>query len=174
MFRLYLFKRLILENIYVFLGIIIGLYLSLIFSPAPRTHCIQETIKNESAQIILNGSVNNLAPLVAKKKPRGEKKFKLIRPRYYSTELGIKEKLFIGIFSSEEKINTQAIHINKTIGHLVEKIKLFITAQYKLKIKFNLSNIDHFKLSNMLEILLAKIMIIISLPMIIHLSMPID
>lgn len=58
--------------------------------------------------------------------------------------MGIKEKLFVGIFTSEEKINTQAIHINETIGHLVNKIKFFITAQYKSKSKFNLTGLVGF------------------------------
>lgn len=64
--------------------------------------------------------------------------------RYYSTELGIREKLFVGVLTTAEKINTQAIHLNATIGHLVDKIKFFITAQNKLKAKFNLSGIVGF------------------------------
>ncbi|KAJ8928907.1 hypothetical protein NQ314_018478 [Rhamnusium bicolor] len=52
--------------------------------------------------------------------------------------------MFVGIFTSEEKINTQALHINKTIGHLVDRIKFFITAQYKLKTKFNLTGLVGF------------------------------
>lgn len=144
MFKFYLFKRFVSENVYLFLGILIGLYLSSLFSPSSENSCLQETIKHELAQEILNASVNNLAPIITKEKPQGEKKSKLIRPRYYSTELGIKDKLFLGIFSSEEKINTQAIHINKTIGHLVDRIKFFITAQYKLKTKFNLTGLVGF------------------------------
>lgn len=144
MFKLYRFKRFISENIYLFLGILVGCYFASILSTSPDDKCVQETLKNESVQEILNASVNNLGPKIAKKKPQGEKKSKLIRPRYYSTELGIKEKLFLGIFTSEEKINTQAIHINKTIGHLVDKIKFFITAQYKLKTKFNLTGLVGF------------------------------
>lgn len=144
MVKLYQFKRLFFDNIYLFFGILVGLYLSSLFSHSSNKHCLQETIKNESAQEILNASVNNLAPKVVKKKAEGEKKSKLIRPRYYSTELGIREKLFIGIFTSEDKINAQAIHINKTIGHLVDRIKFFITAQYKLKTKFNLTGLVGF------------------------------
>lgn len=144
MFKFSLYKRFFSENSYLFLGILLGFYLSTILSPTPDGNCIDETIKNESAQEILNASVNNLAPKITKKKPQGEKKSKLIRPRYYSTELGIREKLFIGIFTSEEKINIQAIHINKTLGHLVDRIKFFITAQYKLKTKFNLTGLVGF------------------------------
>lgn len=144
MFKFHLYKRFFSENCYLFVGILLGFYLSTILSPSTDSSCLEDTIKNESAQEILNASINNLAPKITKKKPQGEKKSKLIRPRYYSTELGIREKLFIGIFTSEEKINTQAIHINKTIGHLVDRIKFFITAQYKLKTKFNLTGLVGF------------------------------
>lgn len=144
MAQLSLLSRFFSENLYLFLGILLGLYLSSILAPQD-TNCIEEGIlQNESAQEIMNASVNNLAPKILKKKPQGEKKSKLIRPRYYSTELGIREKLFLGIFTSEEKINTQAIHINETIGHLVDRIKYFITAQYKLKTKFNLTGLVGF------------------------------
>lgn len=56
----------------------------------------------------------------------------------------MREKLFIGILTSEEKINTQAVHLNATIGHLIDKVKFFITAQNKLKMKYNLSGIVGF------------------------------
>lgn len=52
----------------------------------------------------------------------------ILRPRYYSTELGIKEKILIGILTTEENIHTRATAINKTVTHLVDKIKFFITA----------------------------------------------
>ncbi|KAJ8951127.1 hypothetical protein NQ318_021571 [Aromia moschata] len=93
----------------------------------------------------LSEQVNKFAPKILTRKPNpSTKKTKLVRPRYYSTELGIREKMFVGIFTSEEKINTQAVHINKTIGHLVDRIKFFITAQYKLKTKFNLTGLVGF------------------------------
>ncbi|KAG5891796.1 hypothetical protein JTB14_006188 [Gonioctena quinquepunctata] len=102
-------------------------------------------MENETAQEIINSSINKLATkTVIKKANPDSKKSKLVRPRYYSTELGIRENILVGIFTSEEKINTQAVHINKTIGHLVDKIKFFITAQYKLKTKFNLTGLVGF------------------------------
>lgn len=50
----------------------------------------------------------------------------------------------MGILTSEEKISTQAVHLNATIGHLIDKVKFFIAAQSKLKTKFNLSGIVGF------------------------------
>ncbi|XP_076255911.1 chondroitin polymerizing factor isoform X1 [Rhynchophorus ferrugineus] len=136
------------ENLYLFMGIVIGLYISTFVSTSLDISCeiskSQYLVNNKMAQEIINNSVNNLAPKILPEKPKGEKKSKFTRPRYYSTELGIREKLFVGIFTSEEHVNTQALHINKTIGHLVNKIKFFITAQYKLKTKFNLTGLVGF------------------------------
>lgn len=139
-------KKFCFENIYIFLGITIGLYFSTIISNTDETKCTltQLPMRNETAQEIINSSVNKLSVKQVKKTSANPNKPKLIRPRYYSTELGIKEKLFVGIFTSEEKINTQALHINKTIGHLVDRIKFFITAQYKLKTKYNLTGLVGF------------------------------
>lgn len=139
-------QKLFSENLYLFLGIIIGLYISSMISDGFDANCNRQRImRNETAQEIISSSINKFAPKILTKKPNpNSKKTKLIRPRYYSTELGMREKMFVGIFTSEEKINTQAIHINKTIGHLVDKIKFFITAQYKLKAKFNLTGLVGF------------------------------
>lgn len=136
-------RKFISENVYVFLGIIIGLYMSSFISTTLDISCDTSgnpfKVNSRLAQEIINSSINKLEPRILPEKPKGETKSNFVRPRYYSTELGIKEKLFVGIFTSEDKVNTQAAHINKTIGHIVNKIKFFITAQYKLKTKFNLT-----------------------------------
>lgn len=140
--------KFISENVYLFLGIVIGLYISSFVSTTLDISCdtTESNIKVNSrfAQEIINSSINRLASRILPEKPKGETKSKFVRPRYYSTELGIREKLFVGIFTSEDKVNTQAVHINKTIGHIVDKIKFFITAQYKLKTKFNLTGLVGF------------------------------
>ncbi|XP_050503243.1 chondroitin sulfate glucuronyltransferase [Diabrotica virgifera virgifera] len=138
-------KKCFSENVYLFLGIIIGLYISTIISNSVELTCSKQPLmKDETVQEIINSSVNKLEVKPPKKTSPNPDKPKLIRPRYYSTELGIREKLFVGVFTSEEKINTQAIHINRTIGHLVDRIKFFITAQYKLKTKHNLTGLVGF------------------------------
>ncbi|XP_060532804.1 chondroitin sulfate glucuronyltransferase [Cylas formicarius] len=143
-------KRMVSDNMYLFLGILIGLYISSFLSSSLDLSCTilnhdHLKVSNKTAREIIDNSVNRLAPKVVTKNPDNDvKKSKLVRPRYYSTELGIREKMFVGIFTSEEKVNTQAIHINKTIGHIVDKIKFFITAQYKLKTKFNLTGLVGF------------------------------
>lgn len=62
----------------------------------------------------------------------------MLRPRYYSSELGIREKLFVAVMTSQEHINGLATAINRTTAHLVNKMKFFINADnvksgYKLK-----------------------------------------
>jgi len=50
-----------------------------------------------------------------------------IRPRYYSTELGIREKLFVGIITSREYLHSRDVALNKTLAHIVDKIRYFIS-----------------------------------------------
>ncbi|KAL1502065.1 hypothetical protein ABEB36_007266 [Hypothenemus hampei] len=140
-------KKFLFENVYLFLGIIIGLYISSFITTTFDSCQSTENAFREDvrfAQEIINSSINRLAPRILPEKPADNKKPNFVRPRYYSTELGIREKLFVGIFTSEDKVNTQALQINSTIGHLVDKIKYFITAQYKFKSKFNLTGLVGF------------------------------
>lgn len=67
----------------------------------------------------------------------------VIRPRYYSSELGIREKIFIGVMTSQEHINTFATAFNRTTAHLVNKIKFFIYAD-SVKTNYKLKNIVGF------------------------------
>lgn len=66
-----------------------------------------------------------------------------IRPRYYSSELGIREKLFVGCISEQDHIETLATAFNRTTAHLVNKIKFFINAD-NVKSTFKLKNIVGF------------------------------
>ena len=56
-------------------------------------------------------------------KEDGEKR---VRPRYAATELGIRDKLFIGIESTVDSVETNGFAVNKTIGHLLQKLVFFI------------------------------------------------
>lgn len=82
----------------------------------------------------------NLAqkPMAAKKEQKS-----FIRPRYYSSELGIREKLFVGCLSEQDHIETLATAFNRTSAHLVNKIKFFINAD-NVKSTFKLKNIVGF------------------------------
>lgn len=137
--------RFLSSNIHFFLGILIGIYVSnyvLYFEQS-----CEKPNGNDHFNNVLPQKENLYSkPLtLTKKEPtQNNKRQKLIRPRYYSTELGMKEKLFVGILTSEDKVNDQAVPINRTIAHLVNKIKFFITAQYKFKSKFNLTGLVGF------------------------------
>lgn len=50
---------------------------------------------------------------------------KLFRPRYVSTELGIKEKLFVAAITSPVTIDTFGVALNKTISSQVTKLVFF-------------------------------------------------
>lgn len=82
----------------------------------------------------------NLAqkPMAAKKEQKS-----FVRPRYYSSELGIREKLFVGCLSEQEHIETLATAFNRTSAHLIDKIKFFINAD-NVKSTFQLKNIVGF------------------------------
>lgn len=65
----------------------------------------------------------NLAgkPHSARKEPQT-----LIRPRYFSTELGIKEKTFVAILSSIRHIPSLGLAINETLAHHVNRLAFFV------------------------------------------------
>ena len=55
-----------------------------------------------------------------------EKPKKILRPRYASTELGIKEKLFVGVLTSRDTIDSLGVAINRTLTHYVPKLVFFM------------------------------------------------
>ncbi|KAH8314021.1 hypothetical protein KR067_012828 [Drosophila pandora] len=128
------------------LSLAIGLVLSLCV-PEILIELIQPECPQEAAENLLIERFGqdfepqlNLVnkPLAAKKPVKN-----VIRPRYYSSELGIREKLFIGVMTSQEHINTYATAFNRTIAHLVNKIKFFIYAD-SVKTNYKLKNIVGF------------------------------
>lgn len=121
------------------LGIIIGMFLNLSITDFECTNYLLE-----HRRVDFNYSTIKTVWVTNVTRKSTKKPTQLIRPRYYSTELGIKEKLFIGVLTSEEKITSLAVHVNKTVNHLVDKVKFFITAQHKIKRKFNYSGLVGF------------------------------
>lgn len=78
-------------------------------------------------------------PMTAKKAVKN-----IIRPRYYSSELGIREKIFVGVMTTQKHINTLATAFNRTTAHHVDKIKYFINAADNVRNNFKLKNIVGF------------------------------
>lgn len=126
------------QNIYFLLGLSIGLFLSSVFTPMlghktkgdvliesnDEQKVIHKTLDDYEPQINLAGK-----PLKPQKVPKS-----LVRPRYFSTELGIKQKLLVSVLSSSISIESNAIAINKTVAHLAEKIIYFMDTSSKLNI----------------------------------------
>ncbi|KAH8293342.1 hypothetical protein KR018_007670 [Drosophila ironensis] len=129
------------------IGLLLGLVLSCYVPASVRELVQREECPQEAAESLLIERFGqdfephlNLInkPLAAKKAVKN-----VIRPRYYSSELGIREKLFIGVMTSQEHINTYATAFNRTIAHLVNKIKFFIYAD-SVKTNYKLKNIVGF------------------------------
>ncbi|KAF5291737.1 hypothetical protein FQA39_LY14225 [Lamprigera yunnana] len=141
------FKKILINNVYVFLGILLGALISCYLNDGCKLSKDFKAI-DSSLEALETNAINK--PIGGIKKPIKKAIFvskegdKLVRPHYLSTELSIRDKLFVGVLTSEDKINTQAIYINKTITHLVDKVKFFITAHHKMKNTFNLTGIVGF------------------------------
>lgn len=135
------------RNHYLVLGIACGFLFSY-YSPHDYTEYVAECPEvTENADTLLNLEYNNefepqlnldQKPMIAKKTVKN-----IIRPRYYYSELGIREKLFVGVLTTTENVDTFATAINRTAAHLVNKIKFFIHAD-NVKSNFNLKNIVGF------------------------------
>lgn len=137
------------RNQYFIGGLLIGLLVSIIL-PQNAQDIMQEECYDSMPDSATGGMHHyrsedfepklNLAnkPLAAKKPSKS-----IIRPRYYSSELGIREKLFVGVLSSKDNIKTFATAFNKTTAHLVNRIKFFINAD-NVKTNYVLKNIVGF------------------------------
>ena len=55
-------------------------------------------------------------------------KKKVVRSRYISTELGIRERLVSAIITERETVNTMAVAVNKTLAHHLQKLLFFFGA----------------------------------------------
>ncbi|XP_063985772.1 chondroitin sulfate synthase 2 [Diachasmimorpha longicaudata] len=119
-------------NGYLIIGVCLGLSLSLFMSPVEITEGIDANPSTDEAwfPVPSQDPIDEYVPKInLAQKPKIPQKVpkSLIRPRYYSTELGIREKLFIAVSTSREHLHTRGVALNKTLAHLVDKIRYFIT-----------------------------------------------
>jgi hypothetical protein len=117
------------SNIYLIVGICVGLSISLLFAPIEINDCqdLEESLPYSKSS---NELIDEYEPKInVESKPQKAKKIPkvFVRPRYYSTELGIRDKIFVGILTSPEYLYSRAIASNKTISHLVDKVRYFIS-----------------------------------------------
>uniref|UniRef100_A0A4Y0BHZ5 Hexosyltransferase n=1 Tax=Anopheles funestus TaxID=62324 RepID=A0A4Y0BHZ5_ANOFN len=135
------------RNHYLLVGIVCGFLFSY-YSPHDYAEYVAECPEvTENTDMLQTLEHNNefepqlnleQKPMIAKKMVKN-----IIRPRYYYSELGIREKLFVGVLTTTENVDTFATAINRTAAHLVNKIKFFIHAD-NVKSNFNLKNIVGF------------------------------
>ncbi|KAH8400297.1 hypothetical protein KR215_009986 [Drosophila sulfurigaster] len=135
------------RNHYFVIGLALGLVLSCCIPQDIRQLVQQEECPQEVAENLLierfgqdfEPHLNLISKPLSAKKPVKN----VLRPRYYSSELGIREKIFIGVMTSQENINSYATAFNRTTAHLVNKMKFFINAD-SVKTNYELKNIVGF------------------------------
>jgi len=110
------------------LGLCFGFASSLIFSEFLDDTC-NFNLANKEATKALHDEYEPRINLKGKPKKRLKEPQKLVRPRYASTELGIKEKLFVAVLSSKETISTLGAAVNKTLSPYVSKLVFFMNSR---------------------------------------------
>jgi chondroitin polymerizing factor len=132
-------------NQYFILSLVCGFLISFYW---PQNYIEENDCPSDSTRLRDSEQLNedfepqiNLAqkPMQAKKQIKA-----IVRPRYYSTELNVRlDRVFLGVLTTQENIDTIATAVNKTTAHLVNKIKFFIHAD-NVKTNFKLKNIVGF------------------------------
>lgn len=134
------------------LGICFGITLSLIVMPLVEQNCHRE-LSSAEQQMSLESpttltSADDYEPVVyLNSKPKNlphPGKVQIPRARYYSTELGIREKLFVGILSTPQTINSLGAALNKTLSKHVDKIIFFLEGTETENLDPNLGSVVTF------------------------------
>ena len=110
----------------LFVGLTLGIAFGLILTPIVTESCASlETSTAKNVTIDEYEPRVNLAgkPVSARKQPKV-----LTRPRYYSTELGLREKLFVGVLVNNPSADLfgLSVAVNQTLAHYVDRIAFFI------------------------------------------------
>lgn len=120
------------QHIYTLFGLFLGLFFGPVLLPVFDQTCSTGSfMARDSSEYAKNVKPAefvpqlNLAekPMKAQKPPQ-----KFLRPRFFSTELGIRKKLFVAVLTTQQTINTRGISVNQTTSHLVDKLTFFIDA----------------------------------------------
>ncbi|KAM9851051.1 chondroitin sulfate synthase 2 [Aulostomus maculatus] len=67
---------------------------------------------------------------------------KVVRARYISTELDMRERLFVGVLTSKDTINTLAVAVNRTISHHLDTV-VFFTGTHQRKVPNGMFVVSH-------------------------------
>lgn len=119
------------------MGLCLGVALSLMVAPFIEDQCAslyaQSAVKNNGYD---DAEKDDYEPVIKTipttkedsdgRQEQSGKQTRIVRPRYLSTELGIKEKLFISVLTDARSIETRGVAVNKTMNHLVQKLTFFM------------------------------------------------
>lgn len=100
--------------------------------PLIGENCLLQNVDSVTSQNLeqISTTVDDYQPVLhlntKLKKSTHVDKIQVPRARYYSTELGIKEKLFIGILSSPQTIRTLGSALNRTLSKYANKVLFFL------------------------------------------------
>lgn len=134
----FIFKLLritIQNNFFLIVGIFLGVGLSSIISQVIQNSCVFNSESEYSSKLVRSNLIEddydpviNLAgkPQKAQKTPQ-----EFIRPRYFRTELGIRDKLFTAVLTSPSTLLEYGISFNKTTNHLFDKVVFFVESDGK-------------------------------------------
>ncbi|XP_077978424.1 chondroitin sulfate glucuronyltransferase-like [Glandiceps talaboti] len=129
----------------IVIGVCLGITLSLLCSPLLDTNCGLDSfvhigrsrkttayVANPEEKSGFSYAQEDFEPvLMTQNKPPEKKvekeKTRVVRTRYISSELGIKEKLFVAIVATKQLVNENSLSValNKTLAHYVSKLVFF-------------------------------------------------
>lgn len=127
-----------------FIGLCLGITMSMMYAPFSEDSCETFVSRQDPQSLVhMRGTKSldsheeeNFDPVIRPPpepvdagNPPDMSKAKLFRPRYASTELGIREKLFVGVVTSKDTINTLGVAFNKTVANYVTKLVFFIDSK---------------------------------------------
>lgn len=128
-----------------FIGLCLGVTMSMMYAPFSEDSCETYLARQDPQQLVHMRGTKSLysqeeesfephirQPLEQSLESGGQvddqpgSKARPPRPRYASTELGIREKLFVGVVTSKNTINTLGVALNKTVSGYVTKLVFFM------------------------------------------------
>ncbi|VVC89656.1 unnamed protein product, partial [Leptidea sinapis] len=113
------------HNSYFLVGLTLGLWVALVLVPIDDEEaCVSAAVSGPGADNDEFEPNREERPLGSAGQPGRS----VQRPRYYSTELGMRAGLLAGALSSEEVLDTRGAALNNTAVHLQPALRFFITA----------------------------------------------
>ncbi|XP_054237131.1 chondroitin sulfate synthase 2 isoform X3 [Indicator indicator] len=111
----------------VAIGVSLGFTLSLLSVTWVEEPCGQPPRPAAAARSRPDGGPAPWEPRVVPYRPPspGRAAKKAIRTRYISTELGMRQRLFVGVLTSKSTLNTLGVAVNRTLAHRLERLVYF-------------------------------------------------